>query len=54
MLRNYISAALNRDPKVEGRLDANQGFEFGIATILAGLRARLAAHAEDPAPAILG
>ena len=47
-------AALNRDPKLEGRLDPNQGFEFGIATILAGLRARLAAHAEDPAPTILG
>ena len=47
-------AAVHRDPKTEGRLDPNQGFEFGIATILAGLRAHLAAHIEDPAPAILG
>ena len=47
-------AALDRDPKAEGRLDPNEGFEFGIATILAGLRARLAAHTGNPAPTILG
>jgi TetR/AcrR family tetracycline transcriptional repressor len=47
-------AALNRDPNAEGRLDPKQGFEFGIATILAGLKARLAAHAQDPAPTMLG
>jgi TetR/AcrR family tetracycline transcriptional repressor len=34
----------------EKRLDSNQGFEFGIQTILEGLKARLAAHVQEPAP----
>jgi TetR/AcrR family tetracycline transcriptional repressor len=50
-------AALDRDPAPEKRLDPDQGFEFGIQTILAGLKAHLAAHAEspeEPAPTVLG
>ena len=50
-------AALDRDPGLEKRLDPDQGFEFGIQTILVGLKARLAAHAEtpkEPAPTVLG
>jgi TetR/AcrR family tetracycline transcriptional repressor len=46
-------AAQNRDPRPEGRLDPDEGFEFGLATIIAGLRVRLAARAEDRAPATL-
>ena len=48
-------AALDRGPAPpEKRLDSSQGFEFGIQTILVGLKARLAAHAEDPEPAFTG
>ncbi len=48
-------AALERGPAPpEKRLDPSQGFEFGIQTILVGLKARLAAHADDPEPAIPG
>ena len=41
-------------PPPEKRLDPNEGFEFGIHVIIAGLRAHLAAHAMDPAPAVPG
>jgi TetR/AcrR family tetracycline transcriptional repressor len=47
-------AALDRDPKTEGRLDPNQGFEFGVATIITGLKMRLATQSEDRAPALQG
>ncbi len=50
-------AALDRAPTPEKRLDPDQGFEFGIQTILVGLKARLDAHAEspeEPAPTVLG
>ena len=41
-------------PPPEKRLDPSEGFEFGIHVIIAGLRAHLAAHAVDPAPAVPG
>ena len=48
-------AALDRGPPPpEKRLDPEEGFEFGIRTIITGLKARLAAHAEDPAPSLQG
>ena len=50
-------AAADRDPSPEKRLDPDQGFEFGIQTIITGLKAHLAAHADmpaEPAPTILG
>ncbi len=47
-------AALERGPApAERRLDPNQGFEFGIGAIIAGLKAHLA-HQEAHAPAIPG
>ena len=43
-------AALDRGPPPpEKRLDSNEGFEFGLRTILEGLKLRLAAHAKEPA-----
>ena len=48
-------AALDRGPlPPEKRLNPDEGFEFGIRTILTGLKAQLAAHAKEPAPTILG
>ncbi len=48
-------AAQGRGPAPpEKRLDPEQGFEFGIQTIVTGLKARLAAHREVPTPAIAG
>jgi len=48
-------AALGRGPPPpEKRLNPDEGFEFGIRTILTGLKAQLAAHAKEPAPTILG
>lgn len=48
-------AAIERaPPPPEGRFDPNEGFEFGLGTIIMGLKARLAAHAEEPAPSVLG
>jgi hypothetical protein len=41
-------------PSPEHRLDPNEGFEFGLGTIIAGLKARLAAPASDAAPSVLG
>ncbi len=43
-------AALDRG--AEGRLDPDQGFEFGIRTIIAGLKARLAADRVEVALAM--
>lgn len=47
-------AAMDRGPPLEKRLDPDEGFEFGLGTIIAGLRAHLAAHADEPAPSVLG
>ena len=48
-------AAQDRAPAPpEKRLDPDQGFEFGIRTIIVGLKARLAAHLEEAGPAIPG
>ena len=47
-------AASSRDPPFDPKLDPDRGFEFGLSTIIAGLKARLAAQepARDRAPTI--
>jgi len=44
-------AASNRIPPFEPKLDPDAGFEFGLGTIMAGLKARLAAQQPTPEPA---
>ena len=48
------AASERAPPPAERRLDPNEGFEFGLGTIIAGLRARLAARTSDAAPSVLG
>ena len=48
-------AAMDRaPPPPDLPFDPADGFEFGLSTIVEGLRARLAVHAEQPAPSVLG
>ena len=42
-------AASNRDPPFDPKIDPDRGFEFGVGTIIAGLKARLAV--QDPGAA---
>jgi TetR/AcrR family tetracycline transcriptional repressor len=45
-------AATGRGTAHSSKLDPDEGFEFGLATIIAGVRARLAQQAADAAAAI--
>ena len=44
-------AAVGRTPPPGPRLDPEQGFEFGLETVIAGLKARAAARRTDETPA---
>ncbi len=47
-------AAVGRPPPPGPPLDPEHGFEFGLETIIAGLRARLKAMSRHEAPIVLG
>ena len=46
-------AASNRNPPFDPKFDPERGFEFGLSTIIAGLKAQLAAQPPGEEPAAL-